>query len=89
MQSVPIALAAVIGTLLWQWGEQRNYAAKARRYQRMFIVFDRAKTKLQELGSERAAEALAVIHELGREALIEHADWLLTQRDRPIDVAHV
>ncbi len=89
LQTVPIALAAVGGSLLWQWGEQRNYAANSRRYQRMFVVFDRAKSRLKELGNERTADALAVIRGLGREALIEHADWLLTRRDRPISVAHV
>jgi hypothetical protein len=86
--TVPLPLAALVGTLLWQYSEKRSYAPNARRYQRMFIVFDRARTKLQGIGDVNTDAALAVIDDLGQEALIEHGDWLLSRRDRPLSLAH-
>lgn len=88
-QTVPITLAALAGVLLWQYAEKRSYAANARRYQRMYIVFDRARERLRNIGDADPAEAVTVIRELGQEALVEHADWLLARRDRPISIAHV
>ena len=88
LMTVPLPLAALIGTLLWQYSEKRSYASNARRYQRMFVVFDRARRKLQAIGNDDDAEALAVIDDLGQEALIEHGDWLLSRRDRPLSLAH-
>jgi len=86
--TIPLPLAALVGTLLWQYSEKRSYAPNARRYQRMFVVFDRARTKLQAIGDLDTDAALAVIDDLGEEALIEHGDWLLSRRDRPISLAH-
>lgn len=86
--TVPLPLAALVGTLLWQYSEKRSYASNARRYQRMFIVFDRARRKLQAIGDDHTDKALAVIDDLGQEALIEHGDWLLSRRDRPLSLAH-
>jgi hypothetical protein len=88
LMTVPLPLAALVSTLLWQYGEKRNYAANARRYQRMYIVFERASEHLEKIGARDTPEALAVIHDLGEEALIEHADWLLARRDRPLSLAH-
>ncbi len=88
-QTVPITLGALAGVLLWQYSEKRSYAANARRYQRMYVVFDRARERLRNIGDADPAQAVTVIRELGQEALVEHADWLLARRDRPISIAHV
>jgi hypothetical protein len=86
MQTVPVAVAALVGSLLWQYAEKRSYGSNAARYQRMFVVFDRARRRLHDLAGDVDA-ARAVVRKLGRESLIEHADWLLARRDRPISVA--
>jgi len=86
MQTVPIAVAALVGSLLWQYAEKRSYGSNAARYQRMFVVFDRARRRLRDLADDVDAMR-AVVRKLGRESLIEHADWLLVGRGRPISVA--
>ena len=48
-------------------------------------IFDRAAHRLREYlaaGNEPAARR--VIRELGEEALVENADWVLLHRDRPL-----
>ena len=83
---MPIAIAALVGSLLWQYAEKRGFASNAARYQRMFVVFDRARRRLNEAKDNQGA-GRAIVRKLGRESLIEHADWLLTRRDQPISVA--
>jgi hypothetical protein len=85
-QTVPIAIAALVGSLLWQYAEKRSYGSNASRYQRMFVVFDRARERLRESGDNVEA-ARGIVRKLGQESLIEHADWLLVRRDHPISVA--
>ncbi len=88
LQSVPMAMAAMTAALLSQYSEKRGYAANAKRYQRMFLVFDRARKQLRSKG-ELPADAQKVIRDLGQEALVEHADWLLASRDRPMSMVRV
>jgi hypothetical protein len=89
LQSVPMAMAAMTAALLAQYSEKRAYSANAKRYQRMFLVFDRARKQLHKIGPERTADAQTIVHDLGQEALVEHAEWLLASRDRPMSVVHV
>ena len=85
MQTVPIAIAALVGSLLWQYAEKRSFGSNAARYQRMFVVFDRARRRLRDV-EDNADAARAIVRRLGKESLIEHADWLLARRDQPISV---
>jgi hypothetical protein len=78
------ALGAALGAILASYGEKRGFATNAKRYERMFFVFDTVKRRLAQLQPEAAHEAEAIILELGREALVEHADWLLQRRERPL-----
>jgi len=53
----------------------------------MSVFFNRAKIHLEKLiGENRLSEAQSFIGELGREALAENGDWILTHRDRPLEV---
>ncbi|HXW77342.1 MAG TPA: hypothetical protein VEJ20_08035, partial [Candidatus Eremiobacteraceae bacterium] len=54
------------------------------RYQHMFHVFDFAKRRLARIREGGEGNAAAVIEELGREALTEHANWLVLHRERPM-----
>jgi hypothetical protein len=62
----------------------RSYAENANRYQRMLFVFDRAAVLLEE--AREPGDVRTIVAELGREALTEHADWLLAQRERRIAI---
>jgi hypothetical protein len=82
----PLVLAAVLGALFAHISEKRNLAANARRYERMFRVFDRARADLRAIREGKPGDPSNVLYELGRAALAEHADWLIMKRDRPIKV---
>ncbi len=86
MQTVPIAIAALVASLLWQYAEKQGFGSNAARYQRMFVVFDRARRRLRDV-EDNSDAARAIVRKLGQESLIEHADWLLARRDQPISVA--
>jgi hypothetical protein len=75
--------AALSVAVARSYGRTRGYSENANRYQRMFMVFDRALDVLNA-APEDDAHTRAVARELGRVALSEHAEWLLWQRERPI-----
>jgi hypothetical protein len=50
-------------------------------------VFRRASARLRALLEERETDAAqALVVELGKEALAEHADWVLLHRERPVEL---
>jgi hypothetical protein len=74
------ALSVAIGR---SYGRTRAYSENANRYQRMFLVFDRA-LGILDAAPDDEPQTRALARELGRVALAEHAEWLLMQRERPI-----
>jgi len=86
--TVPLAMAAMLAALIGHYIEKQNFTTNARRYERMFHVFDKA---LRELHAEKGktTRAQEILLALGRAALIEHADWLIMRRDRPIGMVVV
>jgi len=87
--SVPIALAAVLAAIFAHYQEKQNLLGNQRRYQRMFAVFDRARRDLLKIAKGKPGDPKEIVYELGRAALIEHADWLIMRRDRPMKVVIV
>ena len=84
-ETVPAPLAAMAALLMRFYTQQRGFSESARRYQRMFTVFDYAARRLHDIHEDGAQDsAHLVIEELGREALTEHADWLILHRERPL-----
>jgi hypothetical protein len=71
----------------------RAYDAHAHNYQQMGNIFDRAMTVASGIPvpgdarhvAEHDSEFKQLIHELGREALSENAEWLMDHRDRPVE----
>jgi hypothetical protein len=74
------ALSVAVGR---SYGRTRAYSENANRYQRMFLVFDRALC-IVDAAPHDELQTRALARELGRLALAEHAEWLLMQRERPI-----
>ena len=66
------------------YAEKRGYSANAKRYDRMFGVFDRAVHRLHRVAAGGSADEARIVREVGREALAEQAEWLLARRDRPL-----
>jgi len=87
--TVPLAMAAILGAVFAHYSEKQNLIGNERRYDRMFYVFVRARSELAAIEKGEAGTTQAVLYELGRAALIEHADWLIMRRDRPMKVVVV
>jgi Ca2+/Na+ antiporter len=68
------------GIALGFYRQKRALDTVLRRYAMSRELFDRAVARLQT--GDYPAET--VLHQLGREALSENADWLWTQRDAPL-----
>jgi hypothetical protein len=84
---VPTAVAALIGAaaaLFGSYADKRGYSANAKRYDRMFGVFDRALHRLHRVAGGGSDDQARIVREVGREALVEQAEWLLARRDRPL-----
>jgi len=77
-------LCSAYAAILTAYGGKFGFATNAKRYERMFLVFDVVKRRIAKLPPESAHEAEAILMETGREALVEHADWLLQRRERPL-----
>ncbi len=77
-------LASTYAAILTAYGSKFGFATNAKRYERMFLVFDIVKSRIAKLPPQSSREAEALLLEIGREALVEHADWLLQRRERPL-----
>ena len=82
-----VAVLPVAAALMNHYSEKNAYAEHKRQYTRMSMFYHRAKIHLSELISKRQlSEAQSFLTELGLEALVENGDWILTHRDRPLEV---
>jgi hypothetical protein len=82
--TAPLALATVIAILVENYCSKRGYASNVKRYERMFIVFDRARRQLRLVQAKRTpGDPVQIVRDLSAAALVEHADWLLKRRERP------
>jgi hypothetical protein len=74
-----------IGSIMNEYSERIALAARARQYDRMRMLFERASALLPEQFEQRnAALTRAIYLELGQEAMRESAEWVSTYRQRPI-----
>lgn len=84
--TVPVAMAIVLGAIFSSYAEKLSLVSNVRRYDRMFRVFDRGRRALRRIALGEPGKPKEIIYELGRAALVEHADWLVMRRDRPMKV---
>jgi hypothetical protein len=74
-----------IGSIMNEYSERLALSARARQYDRMRMLFERAGELLPErLEQANAALTRAVYVELGQEAMRESAEWVSIYRQRPI-----
>lgn len=73
--------------LLFGYADKLSLSEHARQYEKMASLFAKAKHQTEAcLAKDAFHEAREVIYELGKEALKENGDWVLTHRNRPIEV---
>jgi len=82
-----IAILPVVGAVIHTYLHKNAIAEHTKQYERMSVYFHRAQVHLEKLLTEdRIMEAQHFIGELGKEALTENGDWILTHRERPLEV---
>ena len=83
------ALLLVVGGLFLAYGERQSHEELARQYDRMYAVFKRADEKLEQIlpSDPKYFEHVAtVLRLIGREAILEHAQWVVLRRSRAFEV---
>ena len=81
---------APIGAALWEtYAERLGLRAQVNQYARFAGIFRRARRFADYLDRnpsrhDRHHALVALLRELGREALMENGDWVLLLRERPI-----
>lgn len=82
-----IGLFPVLGALLHTYVQKNALFEQSKQYDRMSVLFHRARLHLSDLiEHHNTTEAHRFLAELGREALVENGDWILTHRERPLEV---
>jgi len=77
----------IIGGLCIAYREHRAHEELSKQYERMHIVFTNGDRELESrLGQQDIAGAQRVIEALGHEAILEHSQWLLLRRARPLEL---
>ncbi len=80
-----ITMSAVIAALTHNYAEKLALATQVRMYDRMRRLYRRYGDKLR---TARGAALVRGLFELGREALVENGEWVMTHRERPLEVPH-
>jgi len=80
-----ITMTAVFAALTHNYVETLALEPQVRMYQRMRRIYRQHLGRCANLHGQQYAEAMIA---LGREALTENGDWLLTHRERPLEVPH-
>jgi len=80
-----ITMSAVVAALVHNYVEKLAFKPQIRMYEGMVHIYRRYSDRLR---SASAAVYLSVLFRLGQEALMENGDWIMTHRERPLDVPH-
>jgi hypothetical protein len=84
---IAIGLLPVIAALIHTFLQKNALMEHSKQYERMSVLFRRARIHLDKLIAEdRWSEAQSLVAEIGKEALSENGDWIMTHRERPLEV---
>ncbi|MCC6954995.1 MAG: hypothetical protein IT290_12830 [Deltaproteobacteria bacterium] len=84
-----VIMSAVLAALFHNYGEKTAAREHSRQYERMERLFEQGCTDIEKrIAVGQLAEAQGEIFRLGQEALAENGDWLITHRERPLEVPH-
>jgi len=84
-----IIFTAVIATLVHNYIDKFALHAHAKRYHRMSRLFGAAAKRIELLNNLQDSVSIKTAFlNLGREALAENGEWVLTHRERPVEVPH-
>ena len=84
---VSVGSLPIVGALIESLSDSMGYAARAKQHAVLAGVFSRATRAYESLRGRAGDQMTALrelLYELGKEALMENADWLTLRRDRPL-----
>ncbi len=88
-----IAVATIVAGVAHEYSQRRAFHAQSRRYTAALRIYTRANevvtAAIEAPFDERLRVTKKVIFEVGKEALAENGDWLVMQRDLPVEMLHV
>lgn len=88
-----IAVATIVAGVAHEYSQRRAFHAQSRRYTAALGIYTRASEVVTAaIGApfeERLRITKKVIFEVGKEALAENGDWLVMQRELPVEMLHV
>jgi hypothetical protein len=88
-----IVIATIVAAVSHEYSNRRAFHAQSRRYDSAFAIYDRAQEIVEDSDGRPLEERLLitrdVVFEVGKEALAESANWLVMQRELPVEMLHV
>jgi tetratricopeptide (TPR) repeat protein len=88
-----IVIATIVAAVSHEYSNRRAFHAQSRRYDSAFAIYDRAQEIVEDSDGRPLEERLLitrdVVFEVGKEALAESANWLMMQRELPVEMLHV
>jgi len=82
-----IAMALAISAAVHSYADKMSLSEESKQYQRMHDLFGLAASRLSSIPQRnRVKSARRFLFELGKEVLVENADWLLLKRSRPLEL---
>lgn len=84
-----VVISAVVAALCHSWIQRAAYEEHVKQYARMIRIFKDHLREIRSLTEQNDFESIkSEILNLGREALMENSAWVLTHRERPLEVPH-
>ena len=86
---IGIDLALAAGALVHHYNNRMAYSEHAKQYSRMTPILEQAATQLKVAILEKdETTAKLILRSAGEELLRENGDWVLTHRERPLELPH-
>jgi hypothetical protein len=84
---IVFSMLVIFGGLLIALFERLSHEELAKQYKRMALVFEAGLREFDACLKRGAfAEAQLLLEALGREAIAEHASWVILRRSRPLEL---
>jgi hypothetical protein len=87
---IVIVMLPILAALMTVYIRTRKFQEQSRQFARMALLFRHAAARMkQAIHRNDMKQAQKLVQELGQEALIENADWVILHRDRPLEGPNV
>jgi hypothetical protein len=85
-----VLMTLAFSGVLHGYKEKMVFSEEAKQYSRMADFYELAISEIQKLNpDDYGHRGIAILKELGKEALAENGDWLLLHRSRPMEIPRI